>query len=191
MIPLKDSILLKLLKGNKMEITAKIDPKDLGRAIHIMDNILRTTDKKKRKKILMKAAPIFEKELRKNAPYIDIVKRKTQQHHWSFDGIVKRYSSGKVTASYYPGNLKRSIDIIDLKRTTDVWIGAKRSKGVSAKGTFVGFKADGWYMHFLERGTRFQAPQPFLEKTFLAKKSQVSNVLIREYKKEIEKAARK
>lgn len=80
---------------------------------------------------------------------------------------VKRYSTpkvkkkqrapkgmGKVIAVYTPGNARRSYGILPLRRSAEVYVGPKVSKG-SSGGVFTGTRVDGYYFHMLEYGTRF------------------------------------
>ncbi len=67
---------------------------------------------------------------------------------------TKRYdAAGNHVATYYPGNLKRSIRVLPLRKARfQVHVGAFMPKRTS-RGDFRGNKVDGWYAHFVERGT--------------------------------------
>lgn len=75
--------------------------------------------------------------------------------------LHKRYKGGKEVAIYYPGNLKRSIRVLALRRTKDaVLIGAKLDTSGTG-GTFRGNRADGFYAAMVEHGTIDAPPQPY------------------------------
>lgn len=77
-----------------------------------------------------------------------------------------RYSTAKLTkkirapkglgnkvASYAPGNLGRSVNVLKFNRAkSKVYVGAKLAR--RATGKFSGRRADGYYMHFTEEGTK-------------------------------------
>ena len=67
---------------------------------------------------------------------------------------TKRYdAAGNHVATYYPGNLQRSIRVLPLRKAKfSVHIGAFMPKRKS-RGDFRGNRVDGWYAHFVERGT--------------------------------------
>ena len=67
---------------------------------------------------------------------------------------TKRYdAAGNHVATYYPGNLKRSIRVLPLRKAKfSVHIGAFMPKR-NSRGDFRGNRVDGWYAHFVERGT--------------------------------------
>lgn len=68
---------------------------------------------------------------------------------------------GVRVAKYYPGNLRKSFGILNLKRTDDVIVGAKLAKSGS-KGTFGKGRFDAYYLHWIEYGTKNQPARPFV-----------------------------
>lgn len=88
------------------------------------------------KKILRPAGEIYVREIQKRVP---ISKKK----HY-------RYKSKRRFATYYPGNLKRSIQDLKLQNTSAVIIGPKVTGGTG--GTFSGTRTDGWYAKIIDRG---------------------------------------
>jgi HK97 gp10 family phage protein len=60
--------------------------------------------------------------------------------------------SGNVIARYRQGNLRRSIRVLNFRRSPDAWVGAKRGKN-----------PDGYYAHMVERGTVYQRGQFFFQ----------------------------
>jgi len=79
------------------------------------------------------------------------------------DKIVKRYKNGRVVATYHPGNLKRAIQILDLKDKSSAYAGVKIQR--RGKGTSSGDNVDGWYGIFVEYGQR---KRPFIRPTVMA-----------------------
>lgn len=98
------------------------------------------------KKILKPAGEVVRQEIAKRTPVYP------RRHY--------RYPSGggNRIATYYPGNLRRSIQDLDLQRTSGVFIGP-RVVGDS-KGTFSGTKVDGWYAQIVDRGAPAAGRRP-------------------------------
>ncbi|MEO0132752.1 MAG: HK97-gp10 family putative phage morphogenesis protein [candidate division WOR-3 bacterium] len=74
-----------------------------------------------------------------------------------------RYKKGQgKVATYFPGNLRRSIKRLNFRRTKDVWVGPfldkTNSGGIYSSDT----KVDGYYAHFVEYGTTRAPAQPFV-----------------------------
>jgi HK97 gp10 family phage protein len=86
--------------------------------------------------------------------------------------IHYRYNRGEIVAAYHPGNLKRSLQVLDLKRSQDVFVGPKVNKG-SSKGEFKGRRVDAYYAHMVEFGTSKMAARPFMRPAWMATESQV------------------
>lgn len=64
-----------------------------------------------------------------------------------------RYSAGKVVATYKPGNLRRSIQRLPLRRAKSaIYIGPRARGG----------NPDGYYAPFLEYGTQNMSARPFI-----------------------------
>ena len=61
--------------------------------------------------------------------------------------------SGNVLATYRPGNLRRSIRVLNFRRSSAAFVGAKLGKN-----------PDGYYAHMVERGTTTQPAQEFFKK---------------------------
>lgn len=107
--------------------------------------------------------------------------------------IHKRYSTpkvtnkfrapkgrGVVTATYYPGNLGASINVMKFRRAkTKVYIGAKLSRG--SKGKFSGLRADGYYMHFTEIGTPHQRGTHWFENAWKRSEGRVYRIMTNEF----------
>lgn len=94
-----------------------------------------------------------------------------------------RYKDGKLIATYFPGNLKRSLAILGHlgKITGNVFAGPKRAKN-GTTGRFSGRRVDGYYMGIVEK------KKPFLRPAFNTKKGEAEEVIIRNMKKALEEA---
>jgi HK97 gp10 family phage protein len=114
-----------------------------------------------RERVLRPAAEILQKAAQAN---VRVAKK-----------AVKRYGTGKfskklkspkgkgrILAIYEPGNLKLSLQVLKFKRSKALFVGAKVMKR-NPNGTFgKGKRADGWYAHFLEFGTKRARAYPFM-----------------------------
>ncbi len=90
----------------------------------------------------------------------------------------KRYDkNGKHVATYYPGNLKRSIRILNLKRSKDVFIGPRLASAKNPHGEFRGNKVDGYYGHMVEYGTVKMRAQPFMRPGFNRSKGRAQSII--------------
>lgn len=90
--------------------------------------------------------------------------------------LKKRYSKGKAVATYASGNLKRSITTLE-KHKGKIVIGAK----AGGRGSFQGSRADGYYIHMVERGTKYSKAQPFVQRSFDSTKDQALSAITKEY----------
>jgi len=85
-----------------------------------------------------------------------------------------RYNKdGEVVATYYPGNLKRSIKFLDhMAGPVTVFVGPEVGR-YSKKGTTGNFKdmrVDGWYAHFIHEGYGNNTANPFMTEAYEATK---------------------
>ncbi len=76
--------------------------------------------------------------------------------------------SGQKVATYMPGNLKRSFQILPFRRSPAVWVGAKLSKRGTGGGVFAGNRVDGFYAAMVEFGTKHAAARPYVRPTLAA-----------------------
>ncbi len=83
----------------------------------------------------------------------------------------KRYSrkDGTVLATYQPGNLKKSIGNITGKRGLGK-VNAVLYVGPRSKGR----KYDGYYGGMVHGGTKFQRPNPFMDRAYNQTKAMVT-----------------
>lgn len=104
-----------------------------------------------------------------------------------------RYKDGRIVATYYPGNLRRSIRVLPLRRTAKaaVLIGPKlAASSGGATGDFKGNRVDAYYATMVEFGTVNQRPQPYMRPAAETAGPQALQLAVRELKAEIEKQAR-
>lgn len=122
------------------------------------------------------------------APIVAAAKANAPQH----DKPHRRYKGGEIEATYYPGNLRRSIQVLPLRKTKNaVLIGPKLAKSTGgASGDFRGRRVDGYYAHFVEYGTVDQPPQPYMRPAVESAGDLALRISVKELKAEIEKAAR-
>ena len=146
-----------------------------------------------RKKILRSAADHFVDAARAN------IKDSTKAHHrYSHRGkLTSRLKAGKgsgrVIATYKPGNLRRSIQILrhgKFRRLQSVFVGPKADR--SPSGVFGNEdKVDGYYAHMVEFGTVNSAPQPFMRPAFIASRGKVRVEIIGNMERRINRWKRK
>ena len=93
---------------------------------------------------------------------------------------------GNVVATYMPGNLARSIRVLDLKKAKNAaFVGAKLHKG-PLTGTFSGTRADGYYMHMVEGGTKhWPEGKPFFVAAWNRAKPRVTAIMVNEFERTI------
>lgn len=133
----------------------------------------------------LKALPeLFDKpEVRDRVlrPAAEILQKAAQANVRNAPKAVKRYSTskgsknirapkgkGNVVATYEPGNLKLSMQVLKFRRSKALFVGAKVMKR-NPSGTFgKGRRADGWYAHFIEFGTKRAKARPFMRPAALA-----------------------
>lgn len=105
----------------------------------------------------------------------------------------KRYSStgganrapkgaGKVVATYYPGNLKRSFNVLRFRKSKAVFVGPRVS---GTTGDFRGRRADGYYAHMVEFGTKYARKQPFVAAAVNAAGDTVLRIAVTLFRREI------
>lgn len=110
---------------------------------------------------------------------------RSQEEHY-------RYKDGRKVATYYPGNLRRSIKVLPLRKTKSaVIIGPKlaRSSGGPAEGQFSGNRVDGYYAHFVEFGSLNIPPRPYMRPAAKQAGPAGLRIAVTELKKQIDKYA--
>lgn len=99
---------------------------------------------KESKSAFRKASGIMINAIRSAAPKSD--RPHTRYKAVKFDGSVYREGF-----TYYPGNLRRSIRVLPLRKTDALFIGPKLDKNPSGDD-YKGNKVDGYYAHWVEFG---------------------------------------
>lgn len=90
--------------------------------------------------------------------------------------------SGNKVASYSPGNLGRSINVLKFNRAkSKVYVGAKLAR--RATGKFNGRRADGYYLHFTEKGTTKQRGTGWFKSAWERSRKTVFGVMKREFER--------
>lgn len=109
-----------------------------------------TRAKKQSQQAFRQAAPVLISAIQGRAPA-------SEKPH-------SRYRSGKIVATYHPGNLRRSIKTLTFRRSAAVFVGPKLDKGGSG-GEFRGNRTDGYYAHWMEYGAPGAGipPEPFVK----------------------------
>lgn len=89
---------------------------------------------------------------------------------------------GKVVATYFPGNLGRSINVLKFSRAkSKVFVGAKLAR--RATGNFQGRRTDGYYMHMVEQGTKNWSGKAFFRASWERSKGRVLGIMTNEFKR--------
>lgn len=168
----------------------KVDVKIEGQK-ELRDNIKRVLDAlsvRERRKVLRKAAAPMQEKARQLAPVAE-----KEVHRYGTEKIFRRIRApkgkGTVVATYVPGNLEKSIQLLTFRRSPDIFIGPKKASrnkqpvyGLSEK------VVDPYYAHMVHNGTRYAKGTPFMTMAFHAKKTEVLRIIRSELKDKIEKA---
>ena len=125
-----------------------------------------------RERILRPAAEILQREAQAK---VRVAQRAVKRYGTAkFSRRIKAAKgSGTVLATYEPGNLRMALQVLNFKRSKALFVGAKVMKR-KPNGTFgKGKRADGWYAHFLEYGTKNAKAYPFMRPAAMAKANAV------------------
>lgn len=117
--------------------------RELKKAIDNLKVLRKGLTRKEIQDPLKKSSKILVKASKQNIP-----KGKRQFHH-RYEGKVSGKKKapkglGKIAATYYKGNLRRSLQTLIFRRSLNVFVGFKRPK-TGTKGEFKGRKVDGYY----------------------------------------------
>ncbi len=110
-------------------------------------------------RILSVAAKPLVEEIRARAP------QSPAEHY--------RYKDGKKVATYVPGNLGMSFQVLPLRRMRSVIVGPKAARTASGRFGSSERKTDGYYAHMVEFGTIHQSAQPFVRPALMATSKKV------------------
>lgn len=149
--------------------------------------LLKSLDKNERKKILRKGAIPIREDARSLVPEAnDYVYRYSTPK--VFGKLRAPKGSGKIAATYVPGNLRKSIQTLSFRRSSDVFVGPRTTKSKSGVFGRTTSTVDPYYAHMIHNGTVHQPGQPFMTLAFQAKKHEALRIIRDELKKKIESA---
>ena len=94
--------------------------------------------------------------------------------------------TGKLVATYMPGNLRRSIKVFShMNDKTNVYVGVEIQPRGKGGGVFTGDRTDGWYARFLEYNP---GNKPFLRPAVLANRDRILRQLQAYVERQLNKA---
>lgn len=133
---------------------------------------------------LKKAAPTLIKAIKANAP----ISKKPHTRYKDIkvvDGQLLRTSY-----TYYPGNLRRSIKVLNFgKRSRSVFVGPKLDK-TGSSDDYKGNRVDGYYAHWMEYGAPAAgiAARPFIRPAVAMVGDEVLRIAIKNLMEKIKNA---
>lgn len=103
-----------------------------------------------------------------------------------------RWLKGKKVATYYPGNLARSFQVLIFNQSPAVFVGPKVNK-TGPHGDFKGNRVDGYYAHWIEFGAPGAGlpPRPFVKPAVQTSGDLVLKKAIVLFQKRIKRATKK
>lgn len=104
------------------------------------------------------------------------------------EGPHSRYSGGKIKATYYPGNLRRSFRKLIFRQSPAVFVGPRLDKSGSG-GEYKGSRTDAYYAHWVEFGAPGAGlpPRPFVKPAVSAAGAATLRIATEFLKRKIEK----
>jgi len=148
--------------------------------------------KKQTIRVMSKAAAPLIEEIRFRAPVSEKPHNRYQTEKL-LQGLRAPKGYGRVVATYMPGNLERSFNVLKFRRSKSaVYVGAKLDKSGSL-GTFAGDRTDGYYAAWQEYGAPAAGipPRPFIGPSVDATKNEIANIAKVEFTKVINREAKK
>jgi hypothetical protein len=109
---------------------------DISDVVQELEKLASRLTKQELKKATRKSVAVFVKTAKQMTPVGKVT------HH--------RYINGRKVASYYPGNLRRSIGILKLRDKNLTFIGHRLAGKGETQGVFRGNKHDGYYGAIVE-----------------------------------------
>ena len=164
--------------------------KEINDAIAAIRGVSKSAGRSVKRALTIASAPLID-EIQSRAPVSDAV-------HYRYDtpkaakNIRAPKGSGRIKASYAPGNLERSFDVLRLRRTKNaVIVGPEYDKSGSG-GNFTGERTDGYYAWWQEFGAPNAGivPRPFIGPARQAVGGEVRKIAAEELKKAIERYAK-
>jgi len=132
------------------EVTVELE--NMDELLKQINQIRRKMKRKVLRKPLKEAAKVLVEEARSLAP----VSKKPHVRYQKVGFIKKKRAPkgyGRPIAVYYPGNLKRSIQVMLFRKSADVFVGYRLARYPNTKGTFKGRRVDGYYAYWVEKRT--------------------------------------
>lgn len=174
-----------------MNIKLYIDDKEFDRAIKKLNGVLEPfVNRRERRAMLRRAGkPLLEKA-KEN---ISLAEKPISRYSTpKVIGYLKApKGSGKISATYYPGNLRESIKNLTFRKSNDIFVGPKvyKKKISGSKGLFGPGrgKVDGYYAHFVEYGTINAPAFPYMMPAYRSTNSIVLANIIREVETKMNK----
>lgn len=156
-----------------------------------IQSLLKEFTTKERKKILRRAARPLRAAARKG-----VKDAKKPVKRYSTPKVINSLRApkgkGRVAAIYHPGNLRRSIKILNFRRAkTAVFVGPKVGAQGAAQFGKPGQKTDGYYGQMVEFGTKQSSPNPFMRPAFTKTKGQVVAIITEQVNKKIKEFKRR
>jgi len=113
-------------------------------------------------------------------------KSKAVHYRYNTSKLTKKLRApkglGNKVASYSPGNLGRSMNVLKFSRAkSKVFVGAKLAR--RATGKFTGRRTDGYYLHMVEQGTKHSQAKPFFGASWARSKDRVFGIMKREFER--------
>jgi len=137
--------------------------KQVNAAVKTLEKLTYNFEKEQREILEDSAQPmVFEMQLK--AP----LGSKIHTRYPKSDGSRAKRGEGKRLAKYYPGNLRNSFGVLNLKRTKNaVVVGAKLAKGMG-RGVFGKSRFDAYYLAWTEYGHGDVPPRPFVRPAIIS-----------------------
>ena len=149
----------------KLTLDSAYWQKEVSDAIKVLDRFSRGLETERKKMLEYAVIPLVS-ELQRRAP----VGAKIHVRYTGIRGERKPKGKGNRKAYYYPGNLKGSFSVLDLRKSTAVIIGARLAKGSTRQrgGMFGKSKYDAYYLAMVEFGTVYSPARPFVRSSFIS-----------------------
>lgn len=125
--------------------------RQVSEAIKVLDKFSGGLEAERKKMLEYAAIPLVT-ELQRRAPVGSRI-------HYS-------YKDGKQTGKYYPGNLRRSFRVLDLRKSSAVVVGAKLTRG--GRGSYGLGRYNAYYLQYVEFGTAKIAARPFVRPSWIS-----------------------
>jgi hypothetical protein len=91
---------------------------------------------------------------------------------------------GTVVATYQPGNLQKSMQVLKLNRAkTKTYVGARLAKGKATGNFGAGARTDGFYAHMVDGGTKHTSAQNYYRPAVLRATPTVLNILLKKWQR--------